>query len=302
MLSRAGWTVEIVADGEEAIDRLGRTAGQPLAAVVIDHATPGNAGAALVGAIRAARPDLPLLMLTAENSVASTIAAMRAGATDFLAKPIAADRLLAAVAAATARDGAIQELRPLSEKMRQPLAFDEIVGSTPAFRAALAIAAKAARTRAAILIDGESGVGKEVVAEAIHAASPRARRPMVVVDCAAIPAAMIESELFGHDRATFTGASDRRPGRFVEADGSTLFFDEIGALPAEAQAKLLGVLQSGEVSRSAGRTGRGRRQGNRCKQPPARGRCRCRPVSRRSLRAAAEQRSGDNPAPCRTQR
>ena len=253
MLSRAGWTVEIVAQGEEALDRVSRTAAGPLAAVVIDHPAPGNAGAALVSAIRATRPDLPLLMLTAESSFASTVAAMRAGATDFLAKPIAADRLLAAVDAATARDGSTQELRPLSEKMRQPLGFDEIVGSTPAFRAALAIAAKAARTRAAILIDGEAGVGKEVVAEAIHAASPRARRPMVVVNCGAMPPALVESQLFGQDHGSFPGASDLRPGKFVEADGSTLFLDEIGELPAAAQAKLLSVLQSGEVGPLGGR-------------------------------------------------
>ncbi len=253
ILARAGWTVVTVAEGDEALARVRQTAMQPLAAVVIDHAMPGYAGAALVGAIRAASPDLPLLMLTAQSSVASAVAAMRAGATDFLAKPIAADRLLAALATATARDGSIHELRPLSEKLRQPLGFDEIVGSTPAFRAALAIAAKAARTRATILIDGESGVGKEVVAQAIHAASPRARRPMTVVNCGAIPAALVESELFGRDEGALTGAPDRRPGRVVEADGSTLFLDEIGELPVEAQVKLLRVLQSGEVEPLGGR-------------------------------------------------
>jgi DNA-binding NtrC family response regulator len=240
--------VETAAEGEEALARISRPQAQPLAAVVIDHAMPGQAGAALVGAIRAARPDLPLLMLTAQSSVASAVAAMRAGATDFLAKPIAADRLLAAIEATTARDGGIDELRPLSEKLRQPLGFDEIVGSTPAFRAALAIAAKAARTRAVILIDGESGVGKEVVAEAIHAASPRARRPMIVVDCGAIPAGLVDAELFGQE-----AAADPRPGRILEADGATLFLDEIGALPAEAQARLLQVLQSGEVAPLGGR-------------------------------------------------
>ena len=253
ILTRAGWTVETAGEGEEALARINQPAAQPLAAVVIDHAMPGHAGAALVGAIRAARPELPLLMLTAQSSADSAIAAMRAGATDFLAKPIAADQLLAALTTATARDGGVQELRPLSEKLGQPLGFDEIVGSAPAFRAALAIAAKAARTRVAILIDGENGTGKEVLAAAIHAASPRARRPMVVVNCGAVPAARIDAELFGQDPSAFAGTAERRPGRFIEADGSTLFLDEIGELPAETQARLLRVLDSGEVQPLGGR-------------------------------------------------
>jgi len=253
ILTRAGWTVETAGEGEEALARINQPAAQPLAAVVIDHAMPGHAGAALVGAIRAARPELPLLMLTAQSSADSAIAAMRAGATDFLAKPIAADQLLAALTTATARDGGVQELRPLSEKLGQPLGFDEIVGSAPAFRAALAIAAKAARTRVAILIDGENGTGKEVLAAAIHAASPRARRPMVVVNCGAVPAARIDAELFGQDPSAFAGTAERRPGRFIEADGSTLFLDEIGELPAETQARLLRVLNSGEVQPLGGR-------------------------------------------------
>lgn len=253
ILARAGWSVVTAEDEDAALAELARPAAQPLAAVVIDHALPGNAGTALIGAIRTARPDLPLLMLTAHSSVAGAVSAMRAGATDFLAKPIAADRLLAALATATARDGGAEELRPLSEKLRQPLGFDEIVGSTPAFRAALAIAAKAARTRAAILIEGAGGVGKEVVAEAIHAASPRARRPMIVIDCAAIPSTLIEAELFGQEQASLAGPADRRPGRIADADGSTLFLDEIGALPADTQAKLLRLLESGHTQPLGGR-------------------------------------------------
>lgn len=245
ILARAGWPVAGVGDGSEALARLDDASEPPVRAVVVDQALPGQAGAALVAAIRSLRPEMPILMLTTQG--AGALAAMRAGATDFLAKPVAADRLLAALEAATAGDAGARELRPLSEKFRQPLGFDEIVGSTPGFRAALAIAAKAARTRAAILIDGRQGVGKEVVAEAIHGASPRCRRPMAVMDCAATPAALVEAELFGHD------AGDRRPGRLVEADGSTLFLDEVGDLPAGAQARLLQLLQTGEVQPLGGR-------------------------------------------------
>jgi DNA-binding NtrC family response regulator len=137
-------------------------------------------------------------------------------------------------------------LRPLSEKIGRVLAFDEIVGSAPDFRAALAIAAKAARSRVPVLIEGESGVGKEVVAQAIHAASPRAKKPLLVVNCSAIPANLVESELFGHEKGAFTGAFNRHIGKFQDADGGTLFLDEVGALPFDAQLKLLHVLQSGE--------------------------------------------------------
>jgi DNA-binding NtrC family response regulator len=127
------------------------------------------------------------------------------------------------------------------------LAFDEIVGSSPDFRAALAIAAKAARARVAILLEGEVGVGKDVIAEAIHAASPRAKKPMTSVNCGAIPANLVESELFGHEKGAFTGAFERKIGRFHDADGGTVFLDEVDEMPLEAQAKLLRVLQTGEV-------------------------------------------------------
>jgi DNA-binding NtrC family response regulator len=185
-------------------------------------------------------------MLTANGSVAHAVAAMRAGATDFLVKPLAPERLLAALESAVADTGT-GELRPLTEKIPALLGFDEIVGSAPDFRAALAIAAKAARARVPVLIEGESGVGKEVVAEAIHAASPRSKKPMVTVNCGAIPANLVESELFGHEKGAFTGAFERKIGKFADADGGTIFLDEIGEMPLDAQVKLLRVLQSGEV-------------------------------------------------------
>ena len=150
---------------------LGTRDGMMLDAVLIDRW--GDGVADLISELRARRPMLPILMLTATDSVAIAVEAMRAGASDFLVKPIAPDRLLAALEAAMAEGSSSGELRPLSEKISAPLGFDEIVGSAPKFRAALAIAAKAARARVPMLIEGESGVGKEVVAEAIHAASPR---------------------------------------------------------------------------------------------------------------------------------
>ena len=244
--ARRGWRTICAGDGETALATLGTPDGMALDAIVLDHWAPDFDAAGLIAELRANRPMLPILLLTANGSVAAAVSAMRAGATDFLVKPLAPERLLAALDTAVGAKVS-GELRPLTEKMGANLAFDEIVGSAPQFRAALAIAAKAARARVPVLIEGESGVGKEVVAEAIHAASPRHAKPIVRVNCGAIPANLVESELFGHEKGAFTGAFERKIGRFQEADGGTILLDEIGEMPLEAQVKLLRVLQSGEV-------------------------------------------------------
>ncbi|WP_033919734.1 sigma-54-dependent transcriptional regulator [Sphingomonas sp. 37zxx] len=244
--SRRGWRTVFANDFEMALATLGTQDGMLLDAIVLDAWAPDCDATGLIAELRRNRPALPILMLTANGSVANAVDAMRAGATDFLVKPLAPERLLAALDIAVGGKSA-GELRPLTEKLSMPLAFDEIVGSAPQFRAALAIAAKAARARVPVLIEGESGVGKEVVAEAIHNASPRGRKPIVRVNCGAIPANLVESELFGHERGAFTGAFERKIGRFQEADGGTIFLDEVGEMPLEAQVKLLRVLQSGEV-------------------------------------------------------
>ncbi|MDQ2878580.1 MAG: sigma-54 dependent transcriptional regulator [Pseudomonadota bacterium] len=244
--ARRGWRAVFANDAEMAIAMLGTQDGMQLDAILLDHWAAEADASALIGELRARRPALPILMLTANSSVAQAVGAMRSGATDFLVKPLAPERLLAALDAAVAGKAA-GELRPLSEKIPALLAFDEIVGSAPEFRAALAIAAKAARARVPVLLEGESGVGKEVVAEAIHAASPRGKKPMIAVNCGAIPSNLVESELFGHEKGAFTGAFERKVGRFQDADGGTLFLDEIGEMPLDAQVKLLRVLQSGEI-------------------------------------------------------
>ena len=246
LAARAGWRSIFAADGEMALAQLGTQDGMQLDAILLDHWAPDADAAPLIAELRERRPALPILMLTANGSVAHAVAAMRAGATDFLVKPLAPERLLAALEAAVAGTAA-GELRPLTEKIPALLAFDEIVGSSPDFRAALAIAAKAARARVPVLVEGESGVGKEVVADAIHAASPRSKKPMVTVNCGAIPANLVESELFGHEKGAFTGAFERKIGRFADADGGTILLDEVGEMPLETQVKLLRVLQSGEI-------------------------------------------------------
>ncbi|MGN6374085.1 MAG: sigma-54-dependent transcriptional regulator [Sphingomonas sp.] len=246
LAARGGWRSVFASDGEMAIAMLGTQDGMQLDAIILDHWTPEADAAGLIAELRARRPALPVLMLTANGSVGQAVEAMRSGATDFLVKPLAPERLLAALEAAVGGKAA-GELRPLTEKIPATLGFDEIVGSEPMFRAALAIAAKAARARVPVLIEGESGVGKEVVADAIHTASPRAKKPMVTVNCGAFPTNLIESELFGHEKGAFTGAFERKVGRFVEAEGGTILLDEVGELPLEAQVKLLRVLQTGEI-------------------------------------------------------
>jgi DNA-binding NtrC family response regulator len=247
LAARAGWRTLSANNAEDALALLGTRDGNRLSAVIIDDWTPGLEATALIRAIHEKRPRLPVLILTANDSATLAVEAMRAGAFDFLIKPIAPESFLAALQAVQGHAREAGEMRPLTEKTRAPLAFDEIIGSSPTFRTALAIAAKAARARVPILIEGESGVGKEVIANAIHAASPRGRLPMVTVNCGAIPPNLVESDLFGHERGAFTGAFERHIGKFMSANGGTIFLDEISELPLDAQVKLLRVLQEGEI-------------------------------------------------------
>jgi DNA-binding NtrC family response regulator len=252
--ARAGWWVRGASDIEAAQAMLVDPEQPKVDAILLDHWLPGPEGSVLIEQIRALAPDLPLLVMTAQTSVAVAVEAMRAGAADFLVKPIAPDRLLAALNSATDRRQRNGELRPLSEKISKPLAFDEIVGSAPRFRAAMAVAAKAARARVSVLIEGESGSGKEVIAQAVHTSSPRGKKAMVTVNCGAIPANLVESVLFGHEKGAFTGAFDRHIGRFEDADGSTMFLDEVGELPLDTQVKLLRAIETGEIQRIGGRS------------------------------------------------
>lgn len=245
LAARARWRVTRVADTDAALDLIARDE-QRIDAILIDIGSPRGQGVAAIEKLAAIRQHLPVVAITTEDSSDLAVRAMRAGAADFIVKPIAPDRLFTALnhASNTNRAG---ELRPLAEKLRQPLSFDQVIGDAPAFRAAVDVAIGVAQTIAPVLIEGESGVGKEVIAQAIHQASPLRDKPLVTVNCGAIPAGLVESELFGHERGAFTGAFDRRIGHFAAADGGTIFLDEIGELPIEAQVKLLRVLQSGEI-------------------------------------------------------
>jgi DNA-binding NtrC family response regulator len=186
-------------------------------------------------------------VLSHGDTVSVAVEAMRAGASDFLVRPVAPERLLEALAANADRRRAAGELAPVSEKLAPELALEQLIGAAPEFRAALAVAAKSARNRLPVLIIGEPGTGKETLARAIHSASLRAKGPLLTLDCKAVAANIIDSELFGHEKGAFPGAFSAKTGKLVQADGGTLILDEITVLPAETQERLDRMLATGEV-------------------------------------------------------
>src|SRR5438445_4523362 len=243
---RTGWSVMGAADEESALAVLdGPHARAVRAALLAGWAE--QRGPILLAALRDKRENLPIIVISQGESVSVAVDAMRAGASDFLVRPVAPERLIEALAANSDRRKASGELAPVSEKLAPELALEQLVGAAPEFRAALAVAAKAARSRLPILIIGEPGTGKETVARAIHAASLRAKGPLLSLDCKAIAANIIDSELFGHEKGAFPGAFASKVGKLVHADTGTLLLDEIGALPAETQETLDRVLATGEV-------------------------------------------------------
>lgn len=247
LASRAGYRTIFARDAETAIATLGTQDGMMLDAIILDHWAPGSESTELIAELKSRRPALPILMLSAGGSVTEAVEAIRAGATDYLIKPVSPEQMLQALTTAVENAKQTGELQPLSEKISAPLAFEEIIGAAPAFRAALAIAAKAARARVPVLIEGEAGVGKEVIADAIHAASPRAKQPYLKVNCGAIVGNLLDSILFGHERGAFTGAFDRKIGLLQQAEGGTIFLDEVDRIPPETQVRLLRFLKSSEI-------------------------------------------------------
>ena len=247
LAAREGWRTLIVGDSETAIATLGTRDGMQLGAIILDQWVPGDDACALIAELKARRPALPILMLTTSASPLLAVEAMRAGATDYLVKPVAPDRLMQALKSATTRETPRDELQPLTEKMSGALDFDAMIGTNPNFRAALAKAAKAARGHGHALIQGESGTGKEMLVRAMHAASPRSKLPFRIVNVGGIPANSIESVLFGHEKGAFPGAFDRQIGALQHCDGGTLVIDEIDRLIPEVQARLAEAITSAQV-------------------------------------------------------
>ena len=244
--SRAGWSAVGAADCEMANALLQGPHGREVQAVLLGT-WDAEASPRIIAKLREQREKLPVIVLSHGGNVSTAVDAMRAGASDFLVRPVAPERLLEALAANADRRKGAGELAPVSEKLAPELSLEQLIGAAPEFRAALAVAAKAARNRLPILIIGEPGTGKETVAKAIHAASLRAKGPLLELDCKAVPANIIDSELFGHEKGAFPGAFAPKIGKLVQADGGTLLLDEVGALPPETQERLDRVLATGEV-------------------------------------------------------
>ena len=247
LASREGWRTLVVKDSETAIATLGTRDGMQLSAIILDQWVPGDDACALIAELKSRRPALPILMLTTSASPLLAVEAMRAGATDYLVKPVAPDRLMQALRSATTREAPRKELQPLTEKLAASLDFDSIIGTAPRFRTALAKAAKAARGHGCVLIEGETGTGKEMVVRAMQAASPRARAPFRILNIGSIPLNSIESALFGHEKGAFAGAFDRQIGALQHCDGGTLVLDEVDRLPAAVQERLAQAMASGSV-------------------------------------------------------
>jgi two-component system, NtrC family, response regulator AtoC len=246
MLKREGYEVTTAADGEQALGALART---PVHVVVTDLVMPRLGGMELLRRVSADFPDVPVIVITAHGSVDSAVAALKAGAFDYITKPFEQDDLKKVIAkAARAHDLERQNLHAvLNDGDRPPL-----VGEAPTMRAIYEMVARVADSPSTVLITGESGTGKELIAKALHRGSSRRDKPLIKVNCAAIPKDLVESELFGYERGAFTGAVGSKPGRFELADGGTLFLDEIGEVPVEMQVKLLRAIQEQEFERVGG--------------------------------------------------
>jgi len=221
--------------------------------VLTDLMMPGISGLELLRALKQVSPDTEVVMMTAYGTVETAVQAMREGAYDFVEKPLKRMTIVKTVRMAADKQSLVAENRSLRQEIKN-LTAQEIVGSSPVLRRVLDVAGQAAPSNATVLVLGESGTGKELIARFIHERSTRAAAPFVAVNCSAIPETILEAELFGHERGAFTGAHDRREGRFAKASGGTLFLDEIGELSPSVQVKLLRVLQEGEYEPVGGDT------------------------------------------------
>ena len=248
-LTREGYTVALASDGRAALERL-QSGGVDL--VVTDLKMPGLTGLELLRAAKAIAPDVDVILLTAFGTVEEAVKAMKDGAYDFLTKPFRREQLLKLIDKALERRDLISKNRALQQRLDDLLRQGAIVGTSPAFRRMMTLVEQVADSSATVLIQGESGAGKESVVRAIHERSPRRSGPFVAVNCAALPETLLESELFGYEKGAFTGAAGRKEGRFELAGGGTLFLDEVADLSTVTQPKILRVLQEGEFERLGG--------------------------------------------------
>jgi DNA-binding NtrC family response regulator len=244
-----GHEVAVAADGNEGLRRFQKG---DIDLVLSDLRMPGLSGDELLAKILAESPGTPVIILTGHGTVETAVKAMRLGAWDFLTKPVNLDYLSLLVRQALDNRELVLKHRRLEEELERHKGFSTIIGTSAAMRRVFDMTSRAAPTKASILITGESGTGKELIADAIHDLSPRKDKPLIKVHCAALAASLLESELFGHEKGAFTGATARKRGRFELANEGTLFLDEIGEIDQSLQIKLLRVLQEKKFERVGG--------------------------------------------------
>ncbi len=245
-VEKAGFACRVAPDGESGL-AMSRNATDGVDVVLLDLIMPGMSGMEVLEKLQEVRPDLPIMVLTATGSIDTVVQAMRAGAIDFFVKPASPERVIVSIRNALQMSDLRTEVKRLKKTAGGELSFDDMIAAAPPMRQVVRLGQRAASSNIPILILGESGVGKEVIARCIQGASERSGRPFITVNCGAIPENLVESTLFGHEKGSFTGAVSKQLGKFAEADGGTLFLDEVGELPLEMQVKLLRALQEGEV-------------------------------------------------------
>ncbi|HMN85977.1 MAG TPA: sigma-54 dependent transcriptional regulator [Bauldia sp.] len=246
-VERFGYRVTAVPGGGEALSRLASPEGDAFALVILDLVMPAPDGMAVLAKLRDMDRSIPVIVQTAHGGIDTVVAAMRAGAVDFVVKPVSVERLQVSIENALKLDALEGELARMKRVAAGTLTFRDIVTRSPSMERVINLGQRAAASQIPILIEGESGVGKEMIARAIQGAGDRRSKPFVTVNCGAIPDNLVESILFGHEKGAFTGAAEKHIGKFREAHGGTLFLDEVGELPAEVQVKLLRALQDGEI-------------------------------------------------------
>ena len=247
MVRRFGYEPLVAEGGDAAVALLTVADGAPIHAVVLDLVMPDLDGLGVLAKIREAEIPVPVIVQTVHGGIDNVVTAVRAGATDFVVKPVGVERLHVSLRNALATSALESELARIKRSRTGTLGFNDIITKSPRMQSVLRVAEKAASSAIPVLIEGQSGVGKELIARAIHGSGDRRAKPFVAVNCGAIPDNLVESLLFGHEKGAFTGATERHMGKFVEASGGTLFLDEVGELPAAAQVKLLRAIQEGEI-------------------------------------------------------
>ncbi len=252
-LSRMGFEPVVTDGGAAALNVLDGGVQSGISAVILDLVMPDIDGMTVLAKMRERGIQTPVIVQTGQGGIDTVISAMRAGAFDFVVKPVSPERLLVSISNALKVDALEGEVQRIKRSASGLLTFSDIVTQSPSMERVLRLGEKASQSNIPIIIEGESGVGKEIIARAIQGSSKRRGKPFITVNCGAIPENLVESVLFGHEKGSFTGAVDKHLGKFVEADGGTLFLDEIGDLPLDAQVKLLRAIQEGEVDPVGGR-------------------------------------------------